>query len=237
MASQSTPLTDSDIQNSTTSAANLEPHKMNDEQLKVIVNSIPFDKLQEGSKIHFLPSEYAYKSTIKPESSGPIFHEPCDDLDETKHSVAVRSFAGGVAGCVEHLVIFPFDTWKVNAQANLAHKLPIADGLLDKFKWARQPGAWTGINALILPCTVAHSIQFQLTEYTEKNLRKKYNYSSFFAGAIGILPHDTIMNAAVVVKQRMQTGKTNFKSPFSVMKHIYKTEGIGAFYRSLPAQY
>ena len=166
-----------------------------------------------------------------------VLAEPCEDLDSDKHSLLTRSVAGGLAGLVEHLAIYPFDTLKTNTQTGLRGEIKINRNI-DYVKWYGKRQAWAGVNALIPACTVAHALQFPCIEYTEKFLEKrKVSGSSFWAGIIGILPHDLVMNPANVVKQRMQQVNQERKGTIQVAKELYRSQGIGVFYRSLPAQY
>lgn len=179
---------------------------------------------QNSSSIH----------NILPES----LPEPCEDLDSDKHSLAARSFAGGIAGLVEHLAIYPFDTIKTNSQTGLRNQLRIKTGL-DYIKWYKCAPAWSGVSALVPACTLAHALQFPCIEITEKALQNRFTNinSSFWAGVVGILPHDLVMNPANVVKQRMQQISNTNRSSWGVAKELYKAQGPWVFYRSLPAQY
>jgi len=164
--------------------------------------------------------------------------EPCDDLDSNTYSLAARSFAGGIAGLVEHLAIYPFDTIKTNHQTGLKNQLHMKTGI-DYVKWYSCRPAWAGVSAMVPACTVAHAFQFPCIEMTENYLQKwnKNINSSFVAGIVGILPHDLVMNPANVVKQRMQQVSNTNRSSWGVAKELYKVQGLRVFYRSLPAQY
>jgi len=164
--------------------------------------------------------------------------EPCEDLDPDKHSLLTRSVAGGIAGLVEHLAIYPLDTLKTNTQTGLRKQIKIHTNL-DYVKWYGTRQAWSGVNALIPACTVAHALQFPCIEFTEQYLEKNNPSinSSFAAGVIGILPHDLVMNPANVVKQRMQMANNKAISSTVLAKELYKNQGMKVFYRSLPAQY
>lgn len=165
---------------------------------------------------------------------------PTDDLDPEKYSLALRSGAGGLAGLVEHLVIYPFDTIKTNRVTGLGKQLPI-NSLLDYGKWYGTRRAWAGVNCLIPACTIAHAFQFPCIEYSQTLLEEKKLApilpSSFWAGMIGILPHDLVMNPANVVKQRMQQYTNTQKSSIQIARELYRKQGLGIFYRSFPVQY
>lgn len=52
------------------------------------------------------------------------------------------------------------------------------------------------------------------------------------AGCGATVVHDAIMNPVEVVKQRMQMYRSPFKTSLSCARHIFKQEGLKAFYRS-----
>ncbi|KJE93454.1 carrier protein, variant [Capsaspora owczarzaki ATCC 30864] len=56
------------------------------------------------------------------------------------------------------------------------------------------------------------------------------------AAVVATLVHDTFMNPFDVIKQRLQMEGSPFKRARDCFKHIYRTEGPSAFYRSLSTQ-
>ncbi|KAJ8964861.1 hypothetical protein NQ314_004580 [Rhamnusium bicolor] len=56
------------------------------------------------------------------------------------------------------------------------------------------------------------------------------------SGCIATLLHDGFMNPAEVVKQRMQMKNSPYTSALRCVYHIYRTEGLQAFYRSYTTQ-
>ncbi|XP_053072392.1 mitoferrin-1 isoform X3 [Acinonyx jubatus] len=56
------------------------------------------------------------------------------------------------------------------------------------------------------------------------------------AGSMATLLHDAVMNPAEVVKQRMQMYNSPHRSALSCVWTVWRTEGLGAFYRSYTTQ-
>lgn len=48
--------------------------------------------------------------------------------------------------------------------------------------------------------------------------------------------HDSVMNPAEVVKQRMQMYNSPYKSCTDCLLHVWRSEGVQAFYRSFTTQ-
>lgn len=64
----------------------------------------------------------------------------------------------------------------------------------------------------------------------ESNYKRALVYG--LAGCGATLVHDAVMNPVDVIKQRMQMLNSPFRSSLICARHIFKTEGIKAFYRS-----
>jgi len=171
-----------------------------------------------------------------------------DDLDKQKYPFKWRVAAGAAAGLVEHLVVYPADTYKTNAMTGLSSKMKIHS--YSRYYVTRQ--AWRGVAVMVPAVTVAHALQFPIIECTAEYIEStcESNPHSFlnnfnpslFAGWIGALPHDLIMNPANVVKQRMQQCTSNQKYGRRCAKDIYVSSGRGLsglkpFVQSFPAQY
>ncbi|XP_049977820.1 mitoferrin-1 isoform X2 [Alexandromys fortis] len=56
------------------------------------------------------------------------------------------------------------------------------------------------------------------------------------AGSMATLLHDAVMNPAEVVKQRLQMYNSQHRSALSCIRTVWRTEGLGAFYRSYTTQ-
>ncbi|KAG8220926.1 mitochondrial carrier domain-containing protein [Butyriboletus roseoflavus] len=54
------------------------------------------------------------------------------------------------------------------------------------------------------------------------------------AGASATIASDALMNPFDVIKQRMQVHRSEFRSVFTAMRVVYRTEGLSAFYVSYP---
>lgn len=74
--------------------------------------------------------------------------------------------------------------------------------------------------------------QISLAIYLQNTPLSQRALAQGIAGCGATIVHDAIMNPVEVVKQRMQMYKSPFKTSLSCARHIFKQEGIKAFYRS-----
>ena len=78
-----------------------------------------------------------------------------------------------------------------------------------------------------------------LLEKTKSALESRnFSFASSVGGAVGSICHDLWMNPADVVKQRLQLQGSPYisQSYSSIVRSIYQTEGLFAFYVSFPTQ-
>jgi len=85
-------------------------------------------------------------------------------------------------------------------------------------------------------CIPAHAAYFSIFEYVKKstgaNLPGHHPLAAGTAGACATLAHDCIITPMDVAKQRLQLGY--YKGIKDCFQTVLRTEGIGAFYLSLP---
>jgi len=159
-------------------------------------------------------------------------------------SIGVTLFAGASAGIMEHCVMYPVDCVKTRMQALACDKpkfqsTSIVRNLLFIMK---DEGAFRpiqGVQAMAAGAGPAHAMYFACYEYLKETLTP-YTKDSYIpeslvhatAGASATVLHDGIMTPAEVIKQRMQMCCSPYKSVFTCANTVYKTEGLGAFYRS-----
>jgi len=149
-----------------------------------------------------------------------------------------RATSGAIAGLVEHITVYPFDTLKTNQQAGLGDAIRNSRSSIVRF-WLAGP-AWRGVSILAPGVTVAHGAQFPTIEYTTELLEKRnvnFINPSLMGGILGALPHDLIMNPCNVVKQRMQLCTSSYRNPLHCASNLFRTQGIRPFYQSFPTQY
>lgn len=161
-----------------------------------------------------------------------------EELDKDQFCLYQRATSGAIAGLVEHISVYPFDTLKTNQQTGHGEAIRSGRKSLIRF-WLTSP-AWRGVSILGPGVTVAHGAQFPTIEYTTEWLEKRqvnFLNPSLIGGVVGALPHDLIMNPCNVVKQRMQICTSSYRTPLHCATHLYRTQGIRPFYQSFPTQY
>ncbi|XP_015513560.1 mitoferrin-1 isoform X1 [Neodiprion pinetum] len=160
-------------------------------------------------------------------------------------SVAVHMTAGALAGIMEHCVMYPLDSVKTRMQAltpgpgggggvgAVLSRMVKQEGLLRPIR---------GMGAVVVGAGPAHALYFSCYEWLKDHmlgprLPPQFNHLVYgAAGCVATVLHDGVMNPAEVVKQRLQMYNSPHRNVIECLRHVYKTEGIGAFYRSYTTQ-
>ncbi|XP_074107982.1 mitoferrin-1 [Cotesia typhae] len=170
------------------------------------------------------------------------------DIDEYESlpttSVGVNMTAGASAGIMEHCVMYPVDSVKTRMQQLTPEPGGRHNARTVLFKMIHQEGlrrSFRGVSVMVAGAGPAHALYFSCYEMIKNRMitrtNSQVNYLVYgAAGAISTLLHDGVMNPAEVVKQRLQMYNSPYRDVISCIKHIYKTEGIFAFYRSYTTQ-
>ncbi|XP_034937103.1 mitoferrin-2 isoform X2 [Chelonus insularis] len=98
-----------------------------------------------------------------------------------------------------------------------------------------------GMGAMVVGAGPAHALYFSCYEFLKNRMIAKttsqVNHLVYgAAGCVATLLHDGVMNPAEVVKQRLQMYNSPYTNVLNCIHHIYKTEGVFAFYRSYTTQ-
>ncbi|XP_012281516.1 mitoferrin-1 [Orussus abietinus] len=160
-------------------------------------------------------------------------------------SVGVHMIAGAFAGVMEHCVMYPIDSVKTRMQAFTPG--PGGRGGVREIlsKMIRQEGPFRplrGVGVMMAGAVPAHALYFSCYEFIKDKMigpRSPVQFNHLIygvAGCVATILHDGIMNPAEVIKQRLQLYNSPYRNMLSCMQHIYKTEGIFAFYRSYTTQ-
>lgn len=96
-------------------------------------------------------------------------------------------FAGGLAGAMEHGLLYPIDTIKTRLQTGSKIR-----GHL-----------FRGVSTMLIATVPAHSLYFTTYESC-----KKRNVHDVVSGGLAVIGHDLIMTPADTIKQRIQIGET-----------------------------
>ncbi|XP_054434959.1 mitoferrin-1 [Pteronotus mesoamericanus] len=164
----------------------------------------------------------------------------------TNASLSTHMTAGAMAGILEHTVMYPVDSVKTRMQSlNPDPKAQYTSvyGALKKI--IRTEGFWRplrGLNVMMMGAGPAHALYFACYENMKRTLNAVFHHqgnshlANGIAGSLATLLHDAVMNPAEVVKQRMQMYNSPHRSALSCIRTVWRTEGLGAFYRSYTTQ-
>ncbi|KAG9510529.1 Mitoferrin-1, partial [Fragariocoptes setiger] len=160
--------------------------------------------------------------------------------------------AGAMAGILEHCIMYPVDVVKTRMQSIRPQKAySTISGTLRKIiqtEGIARP--FRGMTAVVSGAGPAHALYFACYENIKFRILSSTTSSTIMpghhnfkkslahgaAGCCATLLHDAVMNPAEVVKQRMQMYNSPFRKSLNCARHILRTEGLQAFYRSYATQ-
>lgn len=161
------------------------------------------------------------------------------EWDSSRMSFTTHMIAGSIAGLAEHVSTFPVDTLKTHIQCERCGSNSPMQIFLCAKRIVKREGLfrlWRGVTAMFAGCIPAHAAYFSVFESLKKLLQiNRDGHHPIRAGACGAaatLTHDMIMTPFDVIKQRMQLGY--YSNMRECGMSVLKTEGIRAFYVSLP---
>lgn len=156
-------------------------------------------------------------------------------------SMVVHMTAGAFAGIMEHCVMYPVDSAKTRIQAPSQGGGEGIGKVLSTM--VRQEGTLRpirGMSAMVVGAGPAHALYFSCYEFLKNRILATRSHSDLFAygtaGIVATVLHDSIMNPAEVVKQRLQMYNSPYRSVTACIKSVYQKEGVKAFYRSYTTQ-
>ncbi|KAI6174671.1 Mitoferrin [Aphelenchoides bicaudatus] len=161
------------------------------------------------------------------------------------HKLWVHLSAGALAGMAEHVVMFPVDAVKTRVQSLCpcpeSKCLTPVHGLVSMIKREGCLRPLRGIEATAFGTLPAHGFYFAVYSKLKNFLTNdSYGFSKTHCYAISGMCatafHDFFMTPADAIKQRMQMVFSPYKSSLECVRVVYRTEGIGAFYRSYSTQ-
>ncbi|KAG1746651.1 mitochondrial carrier domain-containing protein [Suillus paluster] len=156
-------------------------------------------------------------------------------------SLGVNMLAGALAGITEHAVMFPVDSIKTRMQVFATSPAAVYTGIGNAFTRISSTegmrALWRGVSSVILGAGPAHAVHFGTYEAMKElgggNCCWKSMACNLY-GASATIASDALMNPFDVIKQRMQVHQSEFRSVFTAMRVVYRTEGLSAFYVSYP---
>jgi len=150
--------------------------------------------------------------------------------------------AGATAGVSEHFWMFPVDTAKTRMQADPMLNQPrYRNALVGVWTIARTEGIrklYRGLTAVATGAIPSHAVSFATFEYVKRktggNEPGHHLLTNAMGGAAATMAHDAVVTPVDVVKQRMQVHGSQFRNVIECARHVWKQEGIRAFYASYP---
>ncbi|CAH2230536.1 jg8864 [Pararge aegeria aegeria] len=98
-----------------------------------------------------------------------------------------------------------------------------------------------GMSAVVMGAGPAHACFFATYEQSKHTLsqltRHRHDHITHgLSGCLASLVHDAVSNPAEVVKQRLQMLNSPYRGVWECARHVYRAEGLRAFYRSYGTQ-
>ncbi|XWS53386.1 hypothetical protein CRYUN_Cryun11dG0152900 [Craigia yunnanensis] len=178
-------------------------------------------------------------SDFRPVPQPPDFHpemtvSPHDGLHFWQFMVA-----GSIAGCVEHMAMFPVDTVKTHMQALGScpiKSVGVRHTLRSILKSEGPAGFYRGIGAMGLGAGPAHAVYFSVYEVCKKYFsggNPNNSAAHAVSGVFATVASDAVFTPMDMVKQRLQLGNgAAYRGVLDCIKKVLKEEGFGAFYAS-----
>ncbi|KAL9234749.1 hypothetical protein vseg_009580 [Gypsophila vaccaria] len=169
---------------------------------------------------------------------------PTEDLSSPPHDGLLFwqfMVAGSIAGCAEHMAMFPVDTIKTRMQAlgscpiksvgvlTASRSILLSDG---------PAGFYRGIAAMGLGAGPAHAVYFSVYEFFKKSLsggNPNNHLAHASSGVCATVMSDAVLTPMDMVKQRLQLSggpAGAYSGVWHCVKRVLKDEGFGAFYAS-----
>ncbi|GAB2234096.1 hypothetical protein Droror1_Dr00003333 [Drosera rotundifolia] len=186
--------------------------------------------------------------------TSPNFTSPAADADATTTTTVTERthdglyfwqymIAGSIAGCVEHLAMFPVDTIKTRMQAlgSCPIRTPGLRAAFSSILRADGPaGFYRGIAAMGLGAGPAHAVYFSVYEASKKGFSNRSNVNDHVghaaAGVCATVTSDAVFTPMDMVKQRLQLNGGGaggaYRGVWDCVKRVWREEGVRAFYAS-----
>ena len=165
--------------------------------------------------------------------------EDWEEWDSKNMSFMTHMVAGSAAGLAEHVSIYPVDTIRTHLQCEKCGSSSPLNTLSCGKNLIRREGIfrlWRGVSAMFAGCIPAHAAYFSIYEsmkiFLGADKEGHHPLGAALSGASAALSHDLLMTPFDTAKQRMQLGY--YRGTFHCFRTILATEGVRAFYVSLP---
>ncbi|KAI8828062.1 mitochondrial solute transporter [Chytriomyces cf. hyalinus JEL632] len=157
--------------------------------------------------------------------------------------IHINMLAGALAGITEHALMYPVDLIKTRMQmqssAASSSSLSVSAAIARISSAEGASALWRGVTSVIVGAGPAHALSFGVYESMKERFCPNGDSSNVLgwaaAGACATIAHDALMTPFDVIKQRMQIESgARFSGLQSCATHIFKNEGLRAFYVSYP---
>jgi len=149
--------------------------------------------------------------------------------------------AGSIAGCAEHMAMFPVDTLKTRMQAIGSCPIKyvgVRTALKSILESDGPAGLYRGIAAMGLGAGPAHAVYFSVYEFCKKSLsggNLNNHLAHAMSGVCATVMSDAVLTPMDMVKQRLQLSSGvggAYRGVWDCVKRVLKEEGFKAFYAS-----
>lgn len=149
--------------------------------------------------------------------------------------------AGSIAGCAEHMAMFPVDTLKTRMQAIGSCPIKyvgVRTALKSILESEGPAGFYRGIAAMGLGAGPAHAVYFSVYEFCKKSLsggNPNNHLAHAMSGVCATVMSDAVLTPMDMVKQRLQLSSGvggAYSGVWDCVKRVLKEEGFKAFYAS-----
>ncbi|XP_034688425.1 mitoferrin-like [Vitis riparia] len=146
--------------------------------------------------------------------------------------------AGSIAGCVEHMAMFPVDTIKTHMQVLgpcPIKSVSLSHALRSILKTEGPSGLYRGIGAMGLGAGPAHAVYFSIYEIFKKSLsggNPNNSAAHAISGVFATVASDAVFTPMDMVKQRLQLSSSPYKGVLDCVTRVLREEGFKAFYAS-----
>jgi len=148
--------------------------------------------------------------------------------------------AGGTAGIIEILVMYPTDVMKTRAQLSTVKNKNMFAGMMDITRTEGIGALYRGIASPILAEAPKRAVKFATNEKYKELLAKPDGTlpaeRAFAAGALAGATEVIVNCPFEVIKVRMQAPGSPYKSTFDCFVQTFKSEGITGLYRGAEPQ-
>lgn len=146
--------------------------------------------------------------------------------------------AGSIAGCVEHMAMFPVDTVKTRMQAIGScpiRPVNVRHALRSILKSEGPMSLYRGIGAMGLGAGPAHAVYFSVYEICKSSFSGGNPNNPAVHAASGVcatVASDAVLTPMDMVKQRLQLADSPYRGLSDCMRRVFREEGLRAFFAS-----